>query len=1464
VQRIRHLNPVNFLSFVSLLLISLCILTIQFSAYQLSIGALNSPSGTLNQSLKLSEPLLHLISSSEDPDIPVNGIATLEKNVDWRAIQRAILQQSAMTKITAYHELIHAISFQTTVGQLYNLAGLPQIQKLWTDIRFQLNIPRDTPPEYPIYPNGYIHPKETINATSLYNLGFNGSHIVVAILDTGIDVTHPDLDDMDDNETTIDSKVVAQASFVEGDPFPFDLNGHGTYCAGLVAGTGKASNGNYTGIAPGAQLMSAKVLLGDGTGYSSWIIRGIEWSVINGADIILLPFSTLGMPGDPLSTAVLRATEHGVLVVCAAGDEGPNHLTVMSPGESIAALTVGAYDTITGQVPDFSSRGPTFDFRTKPDLIAPGVDIISSSLYNIFPTSIGNISIDIVPEDIDFIGGGKFGIPVNENYTRASTTAASAAITAGAVCLLLESNRFATPEALSIGMRRGAIPLNCEPNIEGAGLLDTINAYHELALLHNPIPPNFRPRSVGISLPYYGFLSSESTSENVTLLVSGYSTVIGALVTSPLTNMTLFHMLLGMFYIAVEENDPIPFAFLDVENEFHWTGLPFGEYIRATGILSYNDLLIIPRIESWQITSSPAANAFRISFFLMNIGTEDITDIRFYSQWNFDLFSGANDTSIQQGLFNATSQLFHVYADVLPINETTRINQYLGIKTSTPFTAIQVGSYEQVNEHLQNETLDGLSSYASHEGVGFATQWQLGNLSAGSSSLNASMTLGFGGNFTALVHGINQSEQATIAVPLTDLCMIQVDLPRTGTTNSTFQTSVIVVNIGDAGIDSIAAFFTNRSQPLGGSVFARYFQLGTFRPFQYQTLMVEWNPEVTDIYFGGWIVSPTIDFDFIILTIPQDRYALDNLIFRDIFISTPPQMRMLIPSYLPYGPMMLRFPNDYAIYNFTLLTTTPIRTLSISIDNFNDNTLNYPIDRNITQWELPPEIATAHLTDILIGTQFQITFFIPTFIEAGPYFGNLILSTSDGWQYTLPFVVNVTYPQAVILFDSIHNQDLDFSNLENLDFSNIDFEALLSLFDELGDSLFTGYSRLRELFASAQLNLADIPLISEINSTILQLFDGLIICDPEKGFTSNEIQAITEFIESGYKVLVLADHPESSNHTALNELLFTQGIQVGGRVTGWNTTELDPSTPFTSGVTSITTVDGTVLATTGTAEVFAWVNGTAFGAYLHDSTKELFIVGCAAIFGNAHLHQLDNCRFANQTIHHLFRNTLRLTIRTTGGFDTSFYIGNDAGFIIDAYNATGGGVEGLNMFVIYVCPNRTQIFFIAFEVKDGRYGSFLFANWTGLDEAVDTPQTFSIIAITLPGTYASTSIFMHFYYIPPPEEPPPPQEPDYLAVMSLQIFLLTILTILIIGGYFTNQYRRRRRMRTPTLDQHIIQNIDNTLNTTHALIREMEWTLTDRRIDRIEKLRITSGEPANRLENMLKRLQELAKEAGVK
>jgi serine protease AprX len=115
--------------------------------------------------------------------------------------------------------------------------------------------------------------------------GLNGSGITIAILDTGINATHPDLDDLDDNPNTTDPKVIAHVSFVgypgEITEGPEDFSGHGTWCAGLAAGTGYASNGTYKGAAPGARLVNVKVLNKTDGGEARWVVKGLEWVIEN-------------------------------------------------------------------------------------------------------------------------------------------------------------------------------------------------------------------------------------------------------------------------------------------------------------------------------------------------------------------------------------------------------------------------------------------------------------------------------------------------------------------------------------------------------------------------------------------------------------------------------------------------------------------------------------------------------------------------------------------------------------------------------------------------------------------------------------------------------------------------------------------------------------------------------------------------------------------------------------------------------------------------------------------------------------------------------------------------------------------------------------------------------------------------------------------------------------------------------
>ncbi|MFJ3404239.1 S8 family serine peptidase [Promicromonospora sp. NPDC090134] len=213
------------------------------------------------------------------------------------------------------------------------------------------------------------HSTAQIGAPEAWAAGFDGTGASVAVLDTGIDATHPDVADQ-----------IAQAeSFVPGQAVDDDQHGHGTHVASTVLGTGAASDGLYQGVAPGADLLVGKVLDNDGYGQDSWIIAGMEWGAAN-ADVVSMSLgdSSLNDGTDPMAQALNALSEEtGALFVVAAGNSYAEG-SLGSPGTADAALTVGAVDD--GDVrADFSSYGPRVgDHAIKPDLTAPGVGIVAA------------------------------------------------------------------------------------------------------------------------------------------------------------------------------------------------------------------------------------------------------------------------------------------------------------------------------------------------------------------------------------------------------------------------------------------------------------------------------------------------------------------------------------------------------------------------------------------------------------------------------------------------------------------------------------------------------------------------------------------------------------------------------------------------------------------------------------------------------------------------------------------------------------------------------------------------------------------------------------------------------------------------------------------------------------------------------------------------------------------------------
>lgn len=207
-----------------------------------------------------------------------------------------------------------------------------------------------------------------IGAPQVWSGGDTGQGVDVAVLDTGVDTQHPDLA----------GQLAASTSFVPGRSVE-DHNGHGTHVASTIAGSGAASDGKEKGVAPGARLHVGKVLDDDGSGQDSWVLAGMEWAAREQhAKVISMSLGAEpGAGGDPLSEAVeALSAETGALFTIAAGNAGPH--SVLTPGVADAALTVGAVDT-SDTLADFSSTGPRKgDAGLKPELTAPGVDVLAA------------------------------------------------------------------------------------------------------------------------------------------------------------------------------------------------------------------------------------------------------------------------------------------------------------------------------------------------------------------------------------------------------------------------------------------------------------------------------------------------------------------------------------------------------------------------------------------------------------------------------------------------------------------------------------------------------------------------------------------------------------------------------------------------------------------------------------------------------------------------------------------------------------------------------------------------------------------------------------------------------------------------------------------------------------------------------------------------------------------------------
>jgi serine protease AprX len=285
-----------------------------------------------------------------------------------------------------------------------------------------------------------------------------GDGVKIAIIDTGI-YPHPDLS----------GRITDFVDFINNRTEPYDDNGHGTHCAGDAA----SSSATYRGPAPRANLVGVKVLDRVGAGSLETVMQGVDWCIQYNEnnpnekiDIISLSLgSTAQNYGnenrDPMVKIVEQAWASGIVVCVAAGNEGPEPRTVASPGISDQVITVGALDDrgttwrIDDDVASFSSRGPTLYGLKKPDILVPGVNIISLRSPNSYLDKLQRTS------------------RVGSYYFSMSGTSMATPICAGIVALMKEADPSLTPNEVKSRLLSGTdLWRDRDDNVYGTGYIN--------------------------------------------------------------------------------------------------------------------------------------------------------------------------------------------------------------------------------------------------------------------------------------------------------------------------------------------------------------------------------------------------------------------------------------------------------------------------------------------------------------------------------------------------------------------------------------------------------------------------------------------------------------------------------------------------------------------------------------------------------------------------------------------------------------------------------------------------------------------------------------------------------------------------------------------------------------------------------------------------------------------------------
>ncbi|MBA3531226.1 MAG: S8 family serine peptidase [Ardenticatenales bacterium] len=438
--------------FLSVLLLLFVLLT------SLGAGPASAGLGLPGLSTVYTDPALSAALASARPTDQLRVVAMFQSPLS--VLQRSSLL-SAVTAGQALNELPMAL-LVATPAQLSLVKTLPGLKSLYLDKQLHFAMAESV---------------QVTGASRVWNeLGYDGSGVTVAVIDSGIDGLHPDLSG---DKVIANVKIVGHSDLAAGlyqaIPLPNTdtSSGHGTHVAGSVAGTGSASGGHHTGIAPGASLV------GVGTGDAIFIFTALEafdWVMANqdalSIDIITNSWGTTGTfdGNDPINTATKAAHDAGMVVLFASGNEGPSNNTLNPYSVAPWVIGVAAGNKDGRTLADFSSRGRPGDALYHPTVTAPGVDIVSTRAANTVLPALG------APSDINM---NPSWLPY---YTTMSGTSMATPQVAGIVALIRQANPSLSPDAIKQLLVSTATPMPGYSEYQvGAGYVNAFAAVQQAA-----------------------------------------------------------------------------------------------------------------------------------------------------------------------------------------------------------------------------------------------------------------------------------------------------------------------------------------------------------------------------------------------------------------------------------------------------------------------------------------------------------------------------------------------------------------------------------------------------------------------------------------------------------------------------------------------------------------------------------------------------------------------------------------------------------------------------------------------------------------------------------------------------------------------------------------------------------------------------------------------------------------------